>query len=147
MPVLKSGDLVVLKSGSPTMTVDTVNTDVFDDDKVTGILCVWFVGEKLERVRFDLEAVQLAGSLQPAPFEDVKSRAVTTSDYKIVLDEMVAAMNFPAEDCCETSDRFPNQRKAKSAPKRNSSGERSLRGSKAPSSGENLGPDPGSEPT
>lgn len=131
MPLLKSGDLVVLKSGSPTMTVDTVNTDVFDDDKVTGIFCLWFVGEKLERVRFDPEAVQLAGSLQPAPLEDVKSRAVTTSDYKNVLDEMVAAMNFPAEDLCETSDRFPNRRKAKSAPKLSSTGERSLRGSKA----------------
>jgi uncharacterized protein YodC (DUF2158 family) len=124
MPLLKSGDLVVLKSGSPIMTVDTVNTDVFDDDKVIGILCVWFVGEKLERVRFDLEAVQLASPLQPAPFEDVKSMAVTTSDYKNVLDEMVAAMNFPAEDLCETSDRYPKRRKAKSAPKRNSTGER-----------------------
>ena len=35
------------------MTVDTVNTDIFDDNRITGILCVWFVGEKLERVRFD----------------------------------------------------------------------------------------------
>ena len=49
MAVLKSGDLVVLKSGSPVMTVDTVNTDIFDDNKITGILCAWFVGDKLER--------------------------------------------------------------------------------------------------
>jgi uncharacterized protein YodC (DUF2158 family) len=41
---IKSGDLVVLKSGGPTMTVDTVNTDIFDDNKITGVLCVWFVG-------------------------------------------------------------------------------------------------------
>jgi len=53
MPPFKPGDLVVLKSGGPTMTVDAVNTDIFDDDKTTGIVCVWFVGEKLERVRFD----------------------------------------------------------------------------------------------
>ena len=45
MAVFKSGDLVVLKSGGPTMTVDTVNTDNFDDNKITGILCTWFVGQ------------------------------------------------------------------------------------------------------
>ena len=56
MAVIKPGDLVVLKSGGPTMTVDTVNTDIFDDDKISGVLCVWFVGEKLERVRFDHRA-------------------------------------------------------------------------------------------
>jgi len=52
-PLFKSGDLVILKSGGPTMTVDSVNTNISDDDKITGMLCVWFVGEKLERVRFD----------------------------------------------------------------------------------------------
>jgi len=60
MPQFKSGDLVVLKSGGPTMTIDTVNTDIFDDNKITGILCVWFVGEKLERVRFDYRAIEHA---------------------------------------------------------------------------------------
>jgi uncharacterized protein YodC (DUF2158 family) len=52
-PLFLSGDPVVLKSGGPTMTVDSVNTNISDDDKITGMLCVWFVGEKLERVRFD----------------------------------------------------------------------------------------------
>jgi uncharacterized protein YodC (DUF2158 family) len=56
----KPGDLVVLKSGGPIMTVDTVNTDIFDDTKITGILCAWFVGEKLERVRFDYRALEPA---------------------------------------------------------------------------------------
>src|SRR3984893_13665634 len=62
MTVFKSGDLVTLKSGGPTMTVDTVNTDILDDNKITGVLCVWFVGEKLERVRFDHRAIQPASA-------------------------------------------------------------------------------------
>src|SRR5260370_16633226 len=69
MTVFKSGDLVVLKSGGPTMTVDTVNTDIFDADKITGILCVWFVGEKLQRVRFDPGAIEPAPSIAPAVVE------------------------------------------------------------------------------
>ena len=60
MPHFKSGDLVVLKSGGPAMTVDTVNTDISDDNKITGIVCVWFVGEKLERVRFDHRTLEHA---------------------------------------------------------------------------------------
>jgi uncharacterized protein YodC (DUF2158 family) len=97
MTALKPGDLVVLKSGGPVMTVDTVNTDVFDDDKVTGVLCAWFVGNKLERARFD------PGALVPAPspdttLEKAEARpAETTGAYKAILDEMVAAMNDPAE--------------------------------------------------
>ena len=66
MPHFKSGDLVVLKSGGPAMTVDT---DISDDNKITGIVCVWFVGEKLERVRFDhraLEHAQTVGPKKPA---------------------------------------------------------------------------------
>ena len=62
MTVMKSGDLVVLKSGGPVMTVDTVNTDIFDDTKITGVLCVWFVAEKLHRVRFDHLALEPAAS-------------------------------------------------------------------------------------
>ena len=40
------------------MTVDAVNTDIFDDDKITGVVCVWFVSERLERVRFDCKAIK-----------------------------------------------------------------------------------------
>jgi len=54
MNLFQTGDLVVLKSGGRTMTVDAVNTDIFEGDRITGIICVWFVGEKLERVRFNL---------------------------------------------------------------------------------------------
>jgi uncharacterized protein YodC (DUF2158 family) len=94
MTVIKSGDLVVLKSGGPVMTVDTVNTDVLDDGKVTGALCVWFVGERLERVRFDYRALEHASL--PAVTQQKKEvqPEEATGDYKMVLDEMVAAMNI-----------------------------------------------------
>ena len=96
MTIIKSGDLVVLKSGGPTMTVDTVNTDIFDDNKVTGILCVWFVGEKLERVRFDHRAIEPAPLQKASSVKDERLEE-TTGEYKVVLDEMAAAMNIPAD--------------------------------------------------
>jgi uncharacterized protein YodC (DUF2158 family) len=108
MAVIKSGDLVVLKSGGPTMTVDTVNTDIFDDDKVTGVLCVWFVGEKLERTRFDHRAIE---HVHP---EEKEAPEEATGDYKIVLDEMVAAMNIPADAERDSSKAVAGQ--PKSAP-------------------------------
>jgi uncharacterized protein YodC (DUF2158 family) len=71
MTHFKSGDLVVLKSGGPTMTIDTVNTDIFDDDKMTGLLCVWFASEVMHRVRFDHRAVRLVAPQQvDAPTRD-----------------------------------------------------------------------------
>jgi uncharacterized protein YodC (DUF2158 family) len=97
MTVLKPGDLVVLKSGGPVMTVDTVNTDIFDDDKVTGVLCAWFVGNKLERARFDYNAI-VSAPLQETCSEKTEPRpSEAAGEYKAVLDEMVAAMNDAAE--------------------------------------------------
>jgi uncharacterized protein YodC (DUF2158 family) len=94
MTVIKSGDLVVLKSGGPVMTVDTVNTDIFDDNRITGVLCAWFVGERLERVRFDPRALEPA--LLPAALQQNKDIPAeeATGDYKIILDEMSVAMNI-----------------------------------------------------
>jgi uncharacterized protein YodC (DUF2158 family) len=98
MALFKSGDLVTLKSGGPVMTVDTVNTDIFDDDKMTGVLCAWFVGEKLERVRFDHRAIEPAVAQATIPANKEASLAAeTTADYKAVLDNMVDAMNTPAD--------------------------------------------------
>jgi len=97
MTVIKSGDLVVLKSGGPTMTVDTVNTDIFDDNRITGVLCVWFVGDKLERVRFDHRAIEPAASQKPARKKKHVRPEKVTGKYKTVLDEMVAAMNIPVD--------------------------------------------------
>lgn len=94
MPPFKPGDLVVLKSGGPTMTVDAVNTDIFDDDKITGIVCAWFVGEKLERVRFDYRAIEHAQNASDA----AETSQEATGQYKVVLDDMVDALNQLAED-------------------------------------------------
>ena len=96
MTALKPGDLVVLKSGGPVMTVDAVNTDIFDDNKVTGVLCAWFVGNKLERVRFDPNAIAPAPS-QDMPIDRTEPPPEANGEYKVVLDEMVAAMNDAAE--------------------------------------------------
>jgi uncharacterized protein YodC (DUF2158 family) len=98
MAVFKSGDLVVLKSGGPIMTIDTVNTDIFDDSKITGVVCVWFVGQKLERVRFDQGAIQPATAHESSSaIPQGESCLETTEDYKLVLDNMVGAMNTPLD--------------------------------------------------
>jgi uncharacterized protein YodC (DUF2158 family) len=97
MTVIKSGDLVVLKSGGPIMTVDTVNTDIHDDDKITGVLCVWFFGEKLERVRFDHRAIEPAPLQHAAPENEDVCLEEAADEYKAVLDEMSAAMNASPE--------------------------------------------------
>src|ERR1700694_3841867 len=109
MTVIKSGDLVVLKSGGPPMTVDTVNTDIFDDDKITGVLCVWFVGDKLERVRFDHRAIEPVTSQQTSRAESAGE--VATGEYKVVLDDMVAAMNIPADAGSDAAKAGARQRK------------------------------------
>jgi uncharacterized protein YodC (DUF2158 family) len=97
MTVLKPGDLVVLKSGGPAMTVDTVNTDIFDDNKVTGVLCAWFVGNKLERARFDYNAIVPAPSQEQAVSEEAEPRPPeTVGEYKTMLEDMVAALNDAA---------------------------------------------------
>jgi uncharacterized protein YodC (DUF2158 family) len=97
MTVIKSGDLVTLKSGGPAMTVDTVNTDILDDNKITGVLCVWFVGDKLQRIRFDYRALEPAGSPAIVPEKEAALPEETSGDYTTVLDEMVTAMNIPAD--------------------------------------------------
>jgi uncharacterized protein YodC (DUF2158 family) len=105
MTVFKPGNLVVLKSGGPIMTVDAVNTDIFDDNKVTGIVCVWFVGEKLQRVRFEKDAIEPA-RLQKTSSRKRKARLEeATGEYKVVLDEMVAAMNTTADTESDVSSR------------------------------------------
>ena len=95
MSVIKSGDLVMLKSGGP---VDTVNTDILDDNKITGVLCVWFVGQKLERVRFDHRALEPAQVQVASPGRWDICVEEAAGEYEVVLGEMSAAMNIPAEE-------------------------------------------------
>ena len=97
MTIFRPGDLVVLKSGGPIMTVDAVNTDIFDDDKVTGVLCAWFVGNKLERARFDGNAIAPAPRQQACSEKSEPRAPETAGEYKVVLDEMMAAMNSSAD--------------------------------------------------
>ncbi|MEH2498757.1 uncharacterized protein YodC (DUF2158 family) [Bradyrhizobium sp. AZCC 1678] len=112
MTVFKPGNLVVLKSGGPVMTVDAVNTDIFDDNKVTGIVCVWFVGEKLQRVRFGQDAIEPA-RLQKNSSRKRKARLEEVAgEYKMVLDEMVAAMNTPADSEGEVSSKVAKRPKS-----------------------------------
>ena len=122
MAVIKSGDLVVLKSGGPTMTVDTVNTDIFDDNKITGVLCVWFVGDKLQRVRFDHGAIEPA-QLEPAQLEEALPKEATSPqtgvEYKAVLDEMVDAMNLPPEEAKPVGSGVPRKSRRAKASKQN----------------------------
>ena len=126
MTAFKSGDLVVLKSGGPTMTVDAVNTSIFDDDKVTGIVCVWFVGDRLERVRFEHEAIE-PFAVEPVASEPVRTKKASSrkkavraeeasGEYKVVLDEMVTAMNTPADAEIELSKPVAKRPKAAPAP-------------------------------
>jgi uncharacterized protein YodC (DUF2158 family) len=97
MTAIKSGDLVVLKSGGPTMTVDSVNTSIFDDNKVTGIVCVWFVGDRLERSRFEPDAIEPVRVQKTASRKKPARPEEASGEYKVVLDEMVAAMNSAAD--------------------------------------------------
>jgi uncharacterized protein YodC (DUF2158 family) len=128
MALFKSGDLVMLKSGGPVMTVDTVNTDILDDDKMTGVLCVWFVGEKLERVRFDHRAIEPAPAQATIPAnKEAGLAAETTGEYRAVLDNMVDAMNTPGDAPATAApddvSRTPAKRRRVRSPSESRSGE------------------------
>jgi uncharacterized protein YodC (DUF2158 family) len=112
MSVFKSGDLVVLKSGGPTMTVDAVNTSIFDDNKITGVVCAWFVGRKLERFRFEPGALEPANPREVSPASPHGDVCLESpEEYTVALDSMTGAMNTPP-------DRPEQAEVAKAAPKR-----------------------------
>jgi uncharacterized protein YodC (DUF2158 family) len=113
----KSGDLVVLKSGGPTMTIDTVNTSIFNDDEVTGLLCVWFVGETLQRVRFDHRAIEPAQMEKRVHQNDQAAPQEDSVEYSAAIDEMVELMNQAVEEMGSAARVKPNRRKTTRKPK------------------------------
>lgn len=61
MSEFKKGDLVQLKSGGPTMTVEKVGTfgGGMGVSGYSGAACVWFEGAKVVRDIFAIEALEL----------------------------------------------------------------------------------------
>jgi uncharacterized protein YodC (DUF2158 family) len=54
----KKGDVVVLKSGSPKMTIDNIaNYGIAGSEKIQAE-CVWFEGSKKQSNRFALESLE-----------------------------------------------------------------------------------------
>lgn len=60
---IQPGDLVHLKSGGPTMTVESVS----NEHNITLIDCVWFEGKKPYRQRFSPPALAKGQSSDDAP--------------------------------------------------------------------------------
>jgi len=54
-----TGDIVVLKSGGPTMTVKSEKTNAMTQQLV-GYYCQWFAGKKLEQGDFPADSLKLA---------------------------------------------------------------------------------------
>ena len=60
---IQAGDLVHLKSGGPTMTVESVNTT----GNLTLVSCSWFDGKKLVHANLSPEALKKGQSPDDAP--------------------------------------------------------------------------------
>jgi uncharacterized protein YodC (DUF2158 family) len=71
--IFKVGDLVVLKSGGPTMTVESIGQGRVE--------CVWFIDNELKRSSFDGALLNVAAK----PFVGVVS--VGRSKFRQQLDE------------------------------------------------------------
>ena len=117
MTDIKLGDLVMLKSGGPVMTVDAINTDIFDDSKVTGVLCVWFVGDQLQRVRFDHRALEPA-SPATKPAAPHPEPGAYTDSLASMMTEMNATAEPPAAKPAGRSARKPARKTARGKPER-----------------------------
>lgn len=99
------------------MTIDTVNTSIFNDDEVTGLLCVWFVGETLQRVRFDHRAIEPAQMEKRVHQNDQAAPQEDSVEYSAAIDEMVELMNQAVEEMGSAARVKPNRRKTTRKPK------------------------------
>lgn len=61
--MFKPGDIVLLKSGSPKMTVNSVNGNT--------ITCVWFVGTTCNKQAFNADALEPYVAPKPLTEEDM----------------------------------------------------------------------------
>ena len=59
MPTFKKGDVVVLKSGGPLMTIQDLGDYSLSSAIEHGALCVWFDGPKRQEAVFDVDGLQL----------------------------------------------------------------------------------------
>lgn len=55
----KPGDLVMLKSGSPAMTVNEIIPDS-NRDREDDMCCVWFCGEEFKKCNFKPSALKIS---------------------------------------------------------------------------------------
>ena len=58
MGVFKEGDVVILKSGGPLMTVKSLG-EFATKGLINGVACVWFDGNNLKEAVFNAAAVEL----------------------------------------------------------------------------------------
>lgn len=59
MSEIKKGDKVILKSGSPIMTVQSLGDYSMSSGIEKGAVCVWFDGNKPMEKVFDVEALEI----------------------------------------------------------------------------------------
>ena len=59
MAKFKKGDLVLINSGGPTMTIDRLQSpSTFSDGDAQGYRCSWFAGAKIQHAFFDEEVLE-----------------------------------------------------------------------------------------
>lgn len=57
------GDVVVLKSGSPAMTVESYHINPMDGEQTTTVWCSWFDDSKRNKEMFEQDALMLESEL------------------------------------------------------------------------------------
>lgn len=69
----KAGDVVILKSGGPTMTVVSVGDFMMSAGLNPGVLCVWFSKEDRNESVFHPDALQRYEPPRPISYKTVRS--------------------------------------------------------------------------
>lgn len=61
MEQFKKGDVVILKSGGPPMTIHDLGDFSLGCGVKNGALCVWFDGPRRQEGVFELESIEICG--------------------------------------------------------------------------------------